>query len=61
MKYTYSVPMVDGELIVRIRKRKKENILSYSIFPDKHVFTTDYEHRELKEFLIRKEEDENGN
>ena len=57
MKYTYSVPMVNGELMVRIRRRKKENILSYTIFPDKHVFTTDYEHRELKEFLMRKEED----
>ena len=54
MKFTYSIPTVNGEPVVRIKIRKKETVSDYQIYPDKHVFTTDYEHKELKPYMIHK-------
>ena len=57
MIYVYSVPTADGEPIVRIKVRKKEKVRDYQIYPDKHVFKSNIYHVELKDFIIRKEED----
>lgn len=58
MLYTYSVPTTPlGEPIVRIKIRKKEKVIEYKIYPDKHVFTSDKYHVELKDFLIGKKEE----
>lgn len=55
LTYTYAVPTVNGEPIVKIKISKRENVSDYKIYPDKHVFTTTKYHVELKEFLIRRD------
>ena len=57
VKYTYAVPTVDGEPMIRIKIRKKEKVYDYQIYPDKHVFKSNYYHVELKDFIASKEED----
>ncbi len=57
MIYTYSIPTVNGEPVLRIKIRKKEHVRDYQIYPDKHVFVSDYFHKELKAYLKSKEED----
>jgi len=56
-RYTYRVPVVNGEPVKRIKIGKREKVIDYRITPHYHIFVTEKEHKNLEEFLIKVEEE----
>lgn len=55
-KYTYRIPVMNGEPVKKIKIGKRENIIDYKITPYYHIFITEKEHKNLEEFLVNVEE-----